>query len=133
MKRVGLTIGALALTIALAAQIAGPHSLTLTQGQAWTETLTIKNSLGAAVDLTGYTAKAQIRPSPQSATVLAEITCTFAVDRTTGVIVISLTGTQTAAMPANSASVWDMFITDTSGNSLRILQGQVTTIARVTR
>jgi hypothetical protein len=133
MRRTTLTIAVLLVTVLLSAQIAGPHSFTLTQGQAWTETLTIKTNLGAAVNLTGYTAKAQIRPSPQSSTVLAEITCTFATDRTTGVVVISLTGTQTAALPANSAAVWDMFITDGSGNALRILQGQVATLARVTR
>ena len=60
-------------------------------------TVTISDSNGSALDLTSYTALAQIRKTYESTTATA-FTATFDSDRTTGKITISLTDTQTGAL-----------------------------------
>ena len=67
------------------------------QGATFSTTLTINDSTGSALNLTGYTAIAQIRKSPSSSTSVS-FTTASAMDRSTGQITISLTDTQTTAL-----------------------------------
>ena len=65
------------------------------QGATFSKTITVKDTSGNALNLTGFTAIAQIRKSPSSSTSVS-FTVTFAADdRTTGQLTISLTSTQT--------------------------------------
>ena len=82
-------------------------------------TVTISDSNGSALDLTSYTALAQIRKTYESTTATA-FTATFDSDRTTGKITISLTDTQTGALESGRY-VYDLLISGVSGDKTRVV------------
>jgi len=106
-------------------------NLFLDQDADFTTTVTINDSAGSALDLTGYTALAMIRKTYQSTTATT-FTSTFVSPRTLGQITISLTDTQTAALEAGRY-VYDMVITDSSGNKTRVVEGIATVNPSVSR
>ena len=92
-----------------------------------------------AKDLTSYTGAAMIRKKYSSTTADATITVTFNATRESGVVVLSLTNTQTSAISAGenietSASkyVWDLEFT-LSTTVTRMLQGVVTISPEATK
>jgi hypothetical protein len=72
-----------------------------------------------------------IRKTYQSTTATT-FTSTFVSPRTTGQITISLTDTQTAALEAGRY-VYDLVITDSSGNKTRVVEGIATVNPSVSR
>ena len=106
-------------------------NLFIDQDADFTTTVTINDSNGSALDLTSYTALAMIRKTYQSTTATT-FTSTFVSPRTTGQITISLTDTQTAALEAGRY-VYDLVITDTSGNKTRVVEGIATVNPSVSR
>ena len=113
--------------------------LDICQGATLSLTLTFVDTAGAARNLTGYTFRGQIR-TPALA---ASATVSFSYDTTnaaTGVILCSLTATQTAAITAgetknDTASLYyyDMENVDGSGTVDRFLEGNVILNRNVTR
>lgn len=101
------------------------------QGATFSTTVTIEDGTSSALDLTNYTAIAQIRKTYQS-TASVSFTVTFASDRTTGQITISLTDTQTAALD-EGRYVYDLIITDSSGTKIRVVEGIATVNPSVSR
>ena len=81
---------------------------------------------GAGVNLTGYTAKADIATAP-GATVMASFTATVT-NATT--IALHLTAVEAAKLTANG--VWDLQITDTAGVVTTLISGTVTVVKQVT-
>lgn len=106
-------------------------NLFIDQNADFTTTVTINDNTGSALDLTGYTALAMIRKTYQSTTATT-FTSTFVSPRTTGQITISLTDTQTAALEAGRY-VYDLVITDASGNKTRVVEGIATVNPSVSR
>jgi len=106
-------------------------NLFIDQNADFTTTVTINDSNGSALDLTSYTALAMIRKTYQSTTATT-FTSTFVSPRTTGQITISLTDTQTAALEAGRY-VYDLIITDGSGNKTRVVEGIATVNPSVSR
>lgn len=99
------------------------YNLLVEQGATLTATLTVTNSDGTPFNLTGYTAAGKIRAGYTDDTALVSLT--FAIPSpATGVITLSLTAAQTAALPV-TRGVYDVTITSGS-TALRILQGSVT-------
>ena len=94
-------------------------------------TVTISDSNGSALDLTSYTALAQIRKTYESTTATA-FTATFDSDRTTGKITISLTDTQTGALESG-LYVYDLLISGVSGDKTRVVEGIATVNPSVSR
>jgi nitrogen fixation protein FixH len=108
-------------------------NLTIEQGNTWSASLTFTDGTGTAINLTGYTFTAQIRPAYSSSTVTATFTCTVT-DAIHGVMTLSLTSDQTAALPAPFTGQWDLWMSTTSpATALRIMAGNVTVVPRVTR
>jgi hypothetical protein len=97
----------------------------------FTTTVTVNDSGGTALDLSGYTALAMIRKTYQSTTATT-FTSTFANPRPSGQITISLTDTQTAALEAGRY-VYDMIITDSLGVKTRVVEGIATVNPSVSR
>jgi hypothetical protein len=97
----------------------------------FTTTVTVNDSGGTALNLSGYTALAMIRKTYQS-TSATTFTSTFANPRTSGQITISLTDTQTAALEAGRY-VYDMVITDALGVKTRVVEGIATVNPSVSR
>jgi hypothetical protein len=92
-----------------------------------------------AMDLTGYTGASMIRKKYCSTSPAATITVTFNTPTTSGGVVLSLTNTQTSAIPAGENSetttsqyVWDLEFTLATVVS-RILQGDVSISPEATK
>lgn len=108
----------------------GNVPLTVRIGDTETVTLTIKNSAGNPVNITGRTYTAQIRSKPDSSTVLATFTCTIT-NAAGGVVTATLSATTTAALTAQKA-VWDL--QEINGSVVTTLIGGTVTIVKdVTR
>ena len=90
-------------------------------------------SAGTYVVLTGYTGKAQIRATPTATALLAE----FAViipdqTLTPGGVLATLTPVQTAALPS-AGGVWDLQLTNGTGEVRTFVAGKVIVTQEVTR
>jgi hypothetical protein len=106
-------------------------NLFIDQDADFTTTVTVNDSNGSALDLTGYTALAMIRKTYQSSTATT-FTSAFVSPRTTGQITISLTDVQTAALESGRY-VYDLVITDASGGKTRVVEGIATVNPSVSR
>ena len=101
------------------------------QGADFTTTVTISDSDGSALDLTGYTALGQIRKTYESTTA-TDFDAQFNSDRTTGQITISLTDTQTSTLESGRY-VYDLIITGAAGIKTRVVEGIATVNPSVSR
>jgi hypothetical protein len=111
---------------------AGTYDLVIEQGATFDRTLTVKEN-AVAKDLTGYVARAQIRKTHKSTSVLQTITATIT-DPANGIIVLTITAAATAALTAGNA-VWDLEIDDQQATPVvtRLLEGKVEIRPEVTR
>lgn len=78
----------------------------------------------------GWSGKAEVRPAAGDALLLLELTVTLT---DPGIIVLSATDEQTAAIPAApSRGKWDLFLTDPDGNRWPTLAGDAFIRGQVT-
>lgn len=115
--------------------MAATKNLLIEQGATFRLTLSIKNkSTGQPVNISGHTARMQVRPTVASSTVLINATTEngkIAVTGATGTIAVTISATETAALDFGSA-VYDL--ESVSGATVtRRLQGTVTLSREVTR
>tara|TARA_Y100001937_G_scaffold18849_1_gene26063 strand:+ start:33380 stop:33718 length:339 start_codon:yes stop_codon:yes gene_type:complete len=106
-------------------------NLTVDQGTDFSIAIDVTDSSGTVLDLTGFTAKGQIRRSFNSSTAV-DITCTVRSPATDGILDISLTNAQTNAMKAGRY-VYDVEITSSGGVKDRVLEGQIEVMPGVTQ
>ena len=111
--------------------MASISNIFIDQGATFTTTLTINDSTGSALDLTNFTAIAQIRKSPSSSTSTA-FTVAFVSPRTTGQIKIALTYTHTTALEAGRYN-YDVLITSGTNVKTRVVEGIATVNPSVSR
>lgn len=111
----------------------GVRNLTIVHRDDYSHTVTIVDADEVAVVLTGRTYAAQIRSSPATA---GTADAAFTVDLTnlaTGVVVLTLTNTQTGALVPATAYWWDLQETVTATTfKTTILAGKVTVVQDVT-
>lgn len=101
------------------------------QGSTFSSIVTVNGSDGLVFDLTGYTARGQIRKAYASTTYTA-LTVTIN-NPEDGEIVLALTAAQTAAL-SSGRYVYDIEIVETSSGAVtRVIEGQVEINPRVTR
>tara|TARA_B100000575_G_scaffold80047_1_gene62729 strand:- start:290 stop:625 length:336 start_codon:yes stop_codon:yes gene_type:complete len=106
-------------------------NLRIDQGANFSSDVTVTNSDGNVVDLTGYTTEAKMALS-YGATDTVTITSALADDPTTGVVELTLTDTQTGALEAPARYVYDVYITQTSTSTVtRVIEGIITVNPRV--
>ncbi len=129
---VGLALAALLVAPQLWAE-PGLWSPNCRQGETFTRVITWKDSTGALVNLTGYTAKLQLRDTV-SATVVDEFTDTtgLALGGAAGTITWTMTATETAALPVGSL-VYDLRLTSGASVVTYLLAGFVHVQKRVTQ
>jgi len=113
---------------------AGIYNATIDQGATWSVTVTYTDSTGAPINLTGYTAAMQVRQQYNSTD--ADLTLTspnggIVITPLTGVIVITMTATQTASLE-EGFYVYDVELTSGTFKD-RMMQGQLTVAPEVTR
>lgn len=103
-------------------------NLIIDQGTDYSTSITLTDEEENVVDLTGYTANAQIRKTYSSSN---SVTFSTAITAAQGVVILSLTDSQTANITPGRY-VYDVILT--SGNTTsRIVEGIVTVTPRVTR
>lgn len=98
--------------------------ITVAQGSTYTDTVTLTQSNGSPLNLTGYTVRSQIRDA--AGVLVGTFTCTVT-DPTTGVIARSMAKTITAALvpSATIKHAWGIELTQPSGAVLPEIQGGV--------
>lgn len=113
----------------------GNYDLTLYQGASFTLTLTWKDAANAAINLTGYSAKMQIRYTAASPSVVLELSTTnggISLGGTAGTITLNASASQTAAL-TEATGVYDLELTSGSGTVTRLLSGKYTLSPEVTK
>jgi len=99
----------------------GQHNISVQRRADYDLSLQFKDSAGANINLTGWTAYAQVWDRGRS-TKYADFAVTYT-DRTTGQISIALTDTQTATFP--NEAFYDVLLEDSSGLRNYYLEGIV--------
>ena len=127
---------------------AAHYDITIDQGALYTLPLTFfapsssVNPTLVPVDLTGYTAAAQIRDDYNNANILAQFSVTFSGSTpltgsvsSNGSLVLSLLGSQSAVLPSGLRGVWDLFLypNGDTDQAQRMLEGTAWIRPRVTR
>ena len=101
--------------------MAALSNIYIDQGADFTTVISLTDSNNDALNLTGYSALAQIRKTYGSTTIAA--TFGTALTTTTGQLTLTLTDVITAAM-TSGRYVYDVLLTDGSGDKTRVLEGQ---------
>jgi hypothetical protein len=99
----------------------GQHNITIQRRADYDLSLQFKDSAGVGIDLTGWTAYAQVWDANRS-TKYADFAVTYT-DRATGQITIALTDTQTATFP--NEAYYDVLLEDDAGLRNYYLEGIV--------
>ena len=100
------------------------------QGADFSTTLYLTDSNGDILNLTGYSAVAQIRKTHGSTTIAGTFTTVLTAD--SGQLTLSLTDVITTAM-GSGRYVYDVLLTDGSGDKTRVLEGQAILTPSVSR
>ena len=106
-------------------------NIIIDQGADFATSITVADVDGNVVDLTSYTGRGQIRKHYTSSTKV-DFTITFGTPRTGGVVNLSLTNTQTAAMEAGRY-VFDAELISGANVVSRMVEGIATVTPEVTR
>lgn len=114
----------------------GRYDMTIWQGATFQRVFTWRvGSPAANVNLTGYTARMQLRTAPNATTAVLEATTEngrIALGGVAGTVTLNLSATVTAAIPANQYA-YDLELVSGSGQVTRLLEGFATVDAEVTR
>lgn len=97
----------------------GTYNITLQRRADYSVTLQFKDSTDTAINLTGWTAAAQVWNQDRT-TKYADFTVTYT-DRSTGTIEIALSDTDTATFP--NEAYYDVLLTNPSGLKEYYLEG----------
>lgn len=105
------------------------------QGATYQLTVTWKDSAGTAINLTGYTARMQVRETYSSSSTIVSLTSSSGITLggSAGTIAILISATTTAALTAPFSGVYDLEVVDASGVVTRLLEGAATVSPEVTR
>jgi hypothetical protein len=122
----------------------GRYDISVDQGSTFRKTITWKDSSNTVVNLTGYTARMQVRPTYSSASATVSLTTAnggVVLGGTSGTIQLYISATATAAIPTASPSqfsdafigVYDLELVSPSGDVTRLLNGDFVVTPEVTR
>tara|TARA_Y100000289_G_scaffold4533_1_gene4166 strand:+ start:90 stop:425 length:336 start_codon:yes stop_codon:yes gene_type:complete len=100
------------------------------QGADFSITVDVSDANGNQLNLTGYTAAAQMRKTYESSSVSATFTTSIAA--ADGQVTLTLTDTVTTAL-SPGRYVYDLVVTDGSSISTRVVEGQAIVTPGVTR
>ena len=110
--------------------MAAVSNLYIDQGADFSTTLYLTDSNGDILNLTDYSAIGQLRKTFGSSTIAA--TFGTALVAATGQVTLTLTDVVTAAI-TDGRYVYDILLTDSSGDKTRILEGHATVVPSVSR
>ena len=105
-------------------------NLYIDQGTDFSITVDVTDSAGEVLNLSGYTASAQIRKTYSSSTISATFGTSIA--EATGQVTLSLTDAQTTSLESGRY-VYDLNIESSAGQKTRVIEGQAIVTPGVTR
>lgn len=110
------------------------YHLVIQQGATFQRTVTWKDENGAAINLTGYTARLQIRETADATSTLVSLTDSSGIvlGGSAGTIAITISATATAAFTWTRA-VYDLELVTAGGIVTRLLEGSVSVTPEVSR
>lgn len=120
------------------------YNLTMWQGSTFGIAVVVKDASEKVQDLTGYSARMQIRPSYKSNTVTESMTSSngeIVIDSANGELSLVLTASRTAnisvgastSKPPRTNYVYDLELQDSGGTVSKILYGDLIVYGEVTR
>jgi tRNA threonylcarbamoyladenosine modification (KEOPS) complex Pcc1 subunit len=115
--------------------MAAKYDIICDQGATFNREITWLDSSANPVNLTSYTARMQVRETPDSSAVLLGLTTEnnrIALGGTAGKITLTVSATDTAAVSAGEY-VYDLEVISSLGTVTRLIQGCFTVDAEVTR
>ncbi len=115
--------------------MAANYDIVCDQGATFSRILTWQDSSANPVNLTGYTARMQVRATADSSTVLLSLTTEnsrITLGGAAGTITLLVSATDTAAVTAGEY-VYDLEVISSGGTVTRLIQGCFTVDAEVTR
>jgi len=110
--------------------MAALSNIYIDQGSDFTTTISLTDSNGDILVLTGYSVLAQIKKTYGSTTIAATFTTALSAD--SGQLTLSLADTVTTGMDSGRY-VYDVLLTDASGDKTRVLEGQAVLTPGVSR
>ena len=111
---------------------AGKYNLTIDQGSDFLTFFILKNADGTNRNLTGFQARASMRPTIESS-IVHNFACGVTTPGTDGKVIMSLSAALSTDIPAGIYS-YDLEIFNTGTGSVeRVIQGQATLTREVTR
>ena len=114
---------------------AGNITLIVEKGADFPFMLTWKDSNSNPIDLTGYSARMQIRPSHKSSEVILSLSSPddgITLGTTDGLITVNITNAQSSAIDI-SAGRYDLELVNPSGLVTRLIEGKIKFKPEVTR
>jgi hypothetical protein len=114
---------------------AGVYDFTIDKGEKFTRTLTWRDENDNAINLTGWTARMQIRRTHYDDPPLVELTTAngrIALGGTAGTITLTIAADLTTAITVSSG-VYDLELVNPSSEPTRLLKGTITFTPEVTR
>lgn len=111
--------------------MAAKANIVIDQGADFATTVTVTDNDGNVVDLSGYTARGQIRKHYTSSTSVS-FTFVFSTPRSSGELALTLSNTQTANMEAGRY-VYDVELISPANSVSRLVEGIATVTPEVTR
>lgn len=111
--------------------MAAKANIVIDQGADFATSITVTDSDGNVVDLTGYTARGQIRKHYTSATKV-DLSATFTTPRSSGELTLTLSNVKTANMAAGRY-VYDVELISSANVISRLVEGIATVTPEVTR
>jgi len=115
--------------------LAATHGLTIDQGATYSQTITWKDPSKNAIDLTGYTARMQIRGKRTSTSATLSLTTEnggITLGDAEGTIALYISATDSAALEVGTY-VYDLELIEPSGGVQRLLMGNFLVRGEVTR
>lgn len=120
------------------------YNLEMWQGATFTMTITVKDSAGNVQNLTGYSARMQMRTSYDAASATESLTTSngeISITAAEGNLAFQLAATRTAAIPVDLTNgkppktvyVYDLELVDNANTVSKLLYGDVNVYGEVTR
>tara|TARA_R100001015_G_C4532075_1_gene98220 strand:+ start:108 stop:446 length:339 start_codon:yes stop_codon:yes gene_type:complete len=110
---------------------AGTYNFTLEQGSTFSRQITVQEN-SSALNLTGYTARMQMRSTHDSSSIALTFTTTIASPASNGIINLTATASNSSAVE-EGMYVYDLEIESSGGVVTRLMEGTVTVTPEVTR
>ncbi len=115
--------------------LAGKYNIVCDQGSSFTRTLEIKTAEGTVFSLTGYTARMEVRRTLDASSTIVSLTTAngrITINGSTGVITLTLTAVETAAL--TQSGVYDLEIVNTSTSAVhKVVRGEFKLEKEVTK